>query len=436
MDHENISLLKVASFNCQGAMRSSIYICKLLQEYQLDVLIVCEHWLFPDSVVYLESLDSEYVSHAVSDKGLDVLDPYRRGKGGVGILWHRRINHAVSVLRVDSGRIIGITVELEKKKFLTVLGVYLPSTSSHLDDFRDEINLLHATYQMCSEYSEVIVLGDLNGQMSGPRCICDQSNPRTKALSVFTCDEQLCSLMVQSDCAGPDYTYCNCVGGPQTLIDHILIKECSCDLVVDYAVIDDDVINISDHLPVRVKINVSPLKTSNHLFCYSALKWKSVNSDYIKSTYELVLNENLSAMKNTSLDDPKSIENFYNAMTSVITQTACEYIPRSQYKSFIKPYWKKGLGVIHKEMLAARKCWISYGRPRGNEHVSYFNYKQSKRKFRLLHRRLQHDDEQDFYQELEHYSEVDQNKFWSMLNRKKRKKAVTETCLKIGNCLS
>jgi hypothetical protein len=81
-----------------------------------------------------------------------------------------------------------------------------------------------------------------------------------------------------------------------------------------------------------------------------------------------------------------------------------------------------GLKKVHKEMLAARRHWVNHGRPRGSEYHTYIQYKKSKRAFRLLYRTRQHENEQDFYDELNKYAEVDQNKCGSLLKTKNRKK--------------
>jgi hypothetical protein len=114
--------LKVASFNCQGCMRSANYISHLLDKYDLDFMCLYEHWLFPDSLSFLNSLSGNYHSHAVPDSSLDVLDPYRRGKGGVAIMWKKLLNDSISILPIDSDKIIRVTLQL--KSVLTILAVY------------------------------------------------------------------------------------------------------------------------------------------------------------------------------------------------------------------------------------------------------------------------------------------------------------------------
>ncbi len=86
---QTVDNLTVSAWNCQGAMRSSVCICEILNSLRPDIMVLCEHWLFPDSVNYLDSISPEHTSYAVSDKALDVLCPYRRGKGGVAIMWKK-----------------------------------------------------------------------------------------------------------------------------------------------------------------------------------------------------------------------------------------------------------------------------------------------------------------------------------------------------------
>ena len=161
--------LRVAAYNCQGAMRSALYISTLLTSYNLDFICICEHWLFPDSLCFLESLSTDYYSYAVADSSLNGLDICRRGKGGVAIMWKKQLNYHVSSLPIDSDRIIGVSVELDKNRLLTLLAVYLPSTNATVEQYTDCLDLLSNLYHMYCEGSEVIILGDMNAQLNGPR---------------------------------------------------------------------------------------------------------------------------------------------------------------------------------------------------------------------------------------------------------------------------
>ena len=82
----NVDKLALGCYNVKGVMRNVLYLDKLLKEQNLDICIISEHWLFEDSLSFLDSINANYLSLGVSDKSLNPLDPYRRGKGGIGIL--------------------------------------------------------------------------------------------------------------------------------------------------------------------------------------------------------------------------------------------------------------------------------------------------------------------------------------------------------------
>ncbi len=142
-----------------------------------------------------------------------------------------------------------------------------------------------------------------------------------------------------------------------------------------------------------------------------------VPREYIASTYKPILGERLGNMMTVTLRE--HIEQYYEELVAMMSWTASEVIPTSRYRSYLKPYWKKGLKEVHSNMLLARRKWVESGRPRGVEHESYRLYKEAKRNFSLKHRQLQMENKRDFYQELDDLAEVDQNKFWTILNRKK-----------------
>ena len=66
--------LRIAAFNCQGAMRNAVYVSHLLDKLGLDIVCLCEHWLSPDSLSFLNSISLELCSYAVCDNTLSVID--------------------------------------------------------------------------------------------------------------------------------------------------------------------------------------------------------------------------------------------------------------------------------------------------------------------------------------------------------------------------
>ena len=78
------------------------------------------------------------------------------------MLFRTDLGHAVSKISTESDRAVGITIELIERRFLTIWGVYLPSTNVCNEEFREHVDVLHSAYQCHSQYSEVIMIGDWN----------------------------------------------------------------------------------------------------------------------------------------------------------------------------------------------------------------------------------------------------------------------------------
>ncbi len=81
--------LKLGLLNVKGVMRNALYVDHLLKKNDIDMCVICEHWLFSDSLHFLDSISEGYLSLGICDASLNSLDPYRRGKGVIAILWKK-----------------------------------------------------------------------------------------------------------------------------------------------------------------------------------------------------------------------------------------------------------------------------------------------------------------------------------------------------------
>jgi hypothetical protein len=277
---------------------------------------------------------------------------------------------------------------------------------------------------MYSNNSEVFILGDLNAQLPGPRCVIDRYSPRSLELTRSLAWLQLSSLAVHDICKGPNYTFCPYNGGPQTLIDHIIIRDQCFDVILACAVLNECALNVSDHLPLIAVFNISPICLTECDYHPCKLQWKKLTLGEIQNTYTLLLSSELNKLDQNILENESDVNHFYNTIVNDVCNASYTCIPESSFKPFLKPYWKKGLKKFHKEMLAKRREWILAGKPRGNIHQSYVQYKTTNRAFRLHMRRLEHENEREFFQELDQTSEADQNKFWSLINTRRKKRFV------------
>ena len=99
--HSNMNRhnLNVISWNATGIMSSSPYLCNTLNLKSIDICGISEHWLYEKDLNFLNEIDNNYISYAVSDNDLKYPGKRRVGKGGVAILWHKKtFKKSVSVI--------------------------------------------------------------------------------------------------------------------------------------------------------------------------------------------------------------------------------------------------------------------------------------------------------------------------------------------------
>ncbi len=86
-----INNLNIASWNVAGVMSGASYLSDILDKRNLDICGISEHWRFEHDLQFLDSINNKYSSYSVADPDLMIPSHRRVGKGGIGILWHRRL---------------------------------------------------------------------------------------------------------------------------------------------------------------------------------------------------------------------------------------------------------------------------------------------------------------------------------------------------------
>ena len=218
-----------------------------------------------------------------------------------------------------------------------------------------------------------------------------------------------------------EFTRCNLKLGSYTLLDYIFI---SAELVpfVDSIEILNDALNTSDHLPVKLSLNIDivsniPKVTTSSL--PSIVDWKRVNGD-IKMNYENVMRECLDAISVpcTLHDDHicndtnhiASIEKYYLDIVRCI-YTADLQLPKCT-PSLQKTYWNEQLTLLKNDSITAHEYWKISGFPRTGP--IFEAKKQSHYKYKLYLRKCQSGFNQSKIDSLNNdLIEGYQNKFWN-----------------------
>ena len=105
--------LNIMSWNASGLFSSGSYLCDIMQNKNIDICGISEHWLRETDLHFFDNFNSSYKCSAVCDRDLVASSCRTVRKGGVAILWHRKHNNRVVPLNIDDDRIIGVQLDKE-----------------------------------------------------------------------------------------------------------------------------------------------------------------------------------------------------------------------------------------------------------------------------------------------------------------------------------
>lgn len=102
--------LSIVSYNCRS-IKNSVGAVKVLC-HNNDILLIQEHWLMPDELNYLSTIDPDFVFFGSS--AVDISSGLLRGRpyGGTAILCRRNITKSVKLVNCNNPRITAIELTL------------------------------------------------------------------------------------------------------------------------------------------------------------------------------------------------------------------------------------------------------------------------------------------------------------------------------------
>ncbi|CAG2218915.1 unnamed protein product [Mytilus edulis] len=174
---------------------------------------------------------------------------------GVAFLVSKDIVSFVTEIDIDSDRIIGIQVNLPNVQTFIILSIYLPATTQPHQLYQYNVELLHEICSIYKDMGSVILMGDFNTKIQGPRY---KFNPdeRSRLMYSLIQEYELFSVNTQMFCHGPVTTFQSYDNGPSTGIDHILMPLSEIGKVSNAKVIDSQPFSVSDHRPILCSITL------------------------------------------------------------------------------------------------------------------------------------------------------------------------------------
>ena len=285
---------------------------------------------------------------------------------------------------------------------------------------------------MYSQLGNVVIMGDFNAHLNG-RTQNRHIDSRGNALRELTGLFDILILTTSPSCTVADNNYVIYDGNSTTLIDHVIISSELQSWIRHCEILDDDSLSVSCHRPIVFNIVFSCQLKCRHDEKLS-VRWDKV-TDFQKLQYAVLLHDKLKVSVDqlstadihgcvdqlSTADIHGFIDGLYASIVKSIHVATETCLPRTTYRSYLKPYWSGTIKKHHANMRFKRMVWIYSGRPRGAEHESYGEYKEAKYEFQKYHRKCCFDYMQKINNDIDNASETDSPLFWRLLNAKRNK---------------
>ena len=372
----------VGSYNCHGLRLGSskgdrarrTTVDNLLMK--CDILCLQETFLSKQDLGLLSSFNKDF--HGVGESTTDLSDGILRGRiaGGVAILWHKKLDPVLSVIRLGVDWCIAMHYKSKEKECI-ILNVYTPyECQQNEDDYLSKLAFIHSFIQDNS-CTCVFVVGDWNSD------IADKSSLFAKHL-VQLCEDSDLTLSSQMLLPADSYTYISEAWHTTSWLDHCVTTADAHANIRSMEILYEE--SMSDHIPFTMFIETDCLPEliqSSDDHSRATIDWSKLSGDEIGSycartdvllsnvflPYEAIMCSDFNCMD-------KSHHNHICLMYEAITQAICEasvslYANRAKSKQG-KPGWSKYVAPHHVAAKEAHREWVQAGRPRqGLNQVAY-----------------------------------------------------------------
>ena len=352
-------VFKIAAWNCRGLSKAVPYVEILAEEH--DVIVLSEHWLWPFETHKFLNVHPNMMGLVTTDKRLTPESHLTYGCGGIGILWRKSLK-VTPVSGVDSDRICAISIDTTSSPIL-VIGVYLPTSNSPIDEYRHCIHTIESLINRHRNMT-VIIAGDFNahiGATGGPRGIGDPNSQGLLLLDmIHNNDLYIPTLSCLS--TGPLHTFFR--GNTTTTTDYIIMDALHSNMVLTSTTIDNHPLNFSDHLPVAIHLSIpTPYCCTTHPT--ARLNWKAALEDGTVSAYAATVDEVIRPLLGKSYTSPAEVEDVLNLVSTNLSMAASSLITQGRTKPRRKKRFSNDpeLKQLSSKCKAAWRKWRDAGRP-------------------------------------------------------------------------
>ena len=417
-DRQVMNNISIASWNSRCLVTSLPYLHNLFKTN--DIITLSEHWLHANKLNTLAEISDDFNVIARASKHSDASTfGYKRGQGGVALLWRKTLGGVSPITSVLHDRICGIRIQGESGRVVNILSIYLPAPGSR-DDLSVVLDELSEIIEGMEVGSLTIVCGDYNGDvghLGGPRSTRRPTAQGRKIVNFFSefslFPSNLCDIA-----KGPLNTFRGGVGS--STIDYVAIPNSLLGDLISSEVLTDEILNTSDHNAVRAVLNLEGVKLDN---CKPDtppnIRWNRISKPTLVNEYTIPMEEfceDLLQSTDFGTLSPKGIDDVIDNITRTLVKTG-DNLPKARFRKHGRPYWNGVLNDLKKKKVYAYRRWSAEGRPRDALSQSWVAHKEAKRNFRRELKRVQRDYDRKQIQELVEFAECDRNKFWKRIKK-------------------
>ena len=222
----SFSYICVQSWNYRDIMSGAPYVQHMAEE--ADIVVLCEHWLWPYQLHQLQLLHPEFKAFGVADKRLTETSDLNRGCGGIAILWRKSL--LAIPLDVPSDRVCAIQLKhSSSSSVMTIIGAYLPSTDHQIEEFDNCLQQLEDTIIAYNHLGPVMVVGDFNSHIGSGSELGSSTNIQGQLLIQLMDRCSLYPITLSNLTKGPRYTFFR--DNTKSLIDLVLLSAAHASLV-------------------------------------------------------------------------------------------------------------------------------------------------------------------------------------------------------------
>ena len=420
--------ISIACWNMRGFKSSVPYVRQLIKGN--DVVLLSEHWLHANRLfLFDESFDgTEYFARSSRFSGADSYGT-GRGQGGVAVIWRKDVGGVVPINDILHDRFCGIRLQTTSGVKLNIFSIYLPAAGCG-EDIGCTLDELAGILETRDGDEKVILGGDFNGDVGvegGPRGTREPTRHGEKVMN-FVNEYNYHIANLDGKAAGPVDTFYGPTGS--SCIDYFMVPNELKDMIHECKVIEEEPLNTSDHLPIRIVINLKSIPcASTKGFLNRSIKWNKLSDEQINTMYTVPLENSMQELDDVVVNNPEQIDVLVNKLIDKI-HLAAENLPRTSFRKHVKPYWSEGLSILKKEKILHYEIWKNAGRPRDSDNLLYRNYKTSKKNFLKTLHQLGKSYENDQMVEIMRSAELDKFYFWRQIKKVRGDKSAKVLAIK------